>query len=100
MMRLATDDAFGLVADDGQDPIVSRGCGDGCKYPVEGFRHDGGCGSAADAPRDRFVDEVGRGYLPDVGLAADPLALARSCARRTISAMLGRSASLVNSPSR
>src|ERR1700733_2775742 len=71
---LATRYAFGLVTNDGQDPVVAWSCRNCREHSVEGHCDNGCCRPSTNAPRRRFVDEIGCSYLSDVGLATDSLA--------------------------
>jgi hypothetical protein len=73
---LASADPLGLPADGGEDPLIAWRRRDSGEHPVQRLGHDGRRGPLPDAPGGRFVDEAGRGHLPDVGLPADPAASA------------------------
>ena len=72
-------DPFGLLADDGEHSGIARYCCHGGEHLVQCLGHHGRCRASPDAPASRFVDQVGCGHLPHVGLSADALAQVRVC---------------------
>ena len=77
LRQLAAVDPLGLLADDSEDPLIARRRRKNGQNLVQGFRHHGRGLLSANAPGDGFVDEIGRGYFPDVGLTANTLAEVR-----------------------
>ena len=55
---LATRNAFSLVTNDSQHPVVAWRCGNGREHSVEGHRDNGCCRPSTNSPRRRFVDFV------------------------------------------
>jgi hypothetical protein len=70
---------LGLPADDGKNALVAGRFLNGGEYPVECLSYDRCGGLPPDAPGGCLVNEAGRGHLPDIGLAADPLAQVGVC---------------------
>jgi hypothetical protein len=66
-----------LLTDGGEDPFIAWSGQDSGEHPIQHLGHDSRSGSPPDAPGDGFVDEAGRGHLPDVSLPADALAKMR-----------------------